>query len=182
MKHPRATPNGGAETPKRKVGRPTIYDDALITEICTLLGDGKSLSSICRMPGMPKIGSVLRRINEDPVFSERYAKARVAGVDAEFERLCDIQDEEPRVCERLGSVDAGWVAWRRLQTDTLKWALSKRAPARFAEKYGIGGAEGLPPIQTKTTEPDNSVARVIAYALDKGLKAANDPVPRQAVS
>jgi hypothetical protein len=181
MKNARATPKAGAKPPK-KMGRPTIFTPELIGEICTLLGDGKSLASICRMPGMPHIGSVLRRVHEDPDFGERYTKARVAGVDAEFERLCDIQDEEPRVCERLGSVDAGWVAWRRLQVDTLKWALSKRAPARFAEKYGLGNAIDLGPLQTKVLEPDNGLARLVARALDLGLKAANDPHPRQAAS
>ena len=38
-----------------------------------------------------------------------------------------------------GKVDAGYVQWRRLQADALKWELSKLEPKRFGEKLELDG-------------------------------------------
>ncbi len=71
--------------------------------------------------------------SEDPALADQYARARATGADAEFEDLNDAIEEEP---ERTpaGTIDAAWVAWKRVQIDTKKWSLGKKAPKKYGEK------------------------------------------------
>lgn len=55
------------------------------------------------------------------------------GADNDFEKLGELQDEQPPKDE-AGKIDSAWVAWRRLQVDTMKWALAKKAP-KYSDRY-----------------------------------------------
>ena len=37
----------------------------------------------------------------------------------------------------MHGVDIGWVAWKRVQIDTMKWLLSKRNPKKYGDKIGL---------------------------------------------
>ena len=97
------------------------------------LSTGESLRAICRDDGMPDFATVKRWAADDEVFRAQYVRAREEGTEAEFEALEDLQEELPERTPQ-GSVDTGWVAWKRLQIDTKKWALSKKAPKKYGEK------------------------------------------------
>ena len=100
--------------------------------ICALVAEGKSLREAARAEGLSHTAFLLW-CNERPELANQYARARATGTDAEFEELEALQAEEPRL-NASGSVDPGWVAWKRLQVDTKKWALSKKAPKKYGEK------------------------------------------------
>lgn len=72
----------------------------------------------------------------DQEFSKRYARALSIRTERDFELLeDDLKVDPPMVSTKFGEyVDAGWVAWKRLQVDTRKWALSKRNPKKYGEK------------------------------------------------
>ena len=48
--------------------------------------------------------------------------------------------------------DATAVARNKLRVDARKWLASKMAPKKYGDKLGIGGADGLDPVQSVTRE------------------------------
>jgi hypothetical protein len=79
---------------------------------------------------------ILLKVSRDKEFAEQYARAMSIRTDHDFETLEDeLKVTPPMVSTKFGEyVDAGWVAWKRLQVDTRKWALSKRNPKKYGEK------------------------------------------------
>ena len=110
-------------------------------KVCELVAEGQSLRAACEAVGV-KNPTFLLWCDKDAALAEQYARAREKGIDAEFERLQEAVEEPP---ERgpSGGVDAGWVAWKRLQVDTKKWALSKKAPKKYGDKLDIEHKGGL---------------------------------------
>lgn len=100
--------------------------------ICAAVAEGKSLRTAAKEQGLSHTAFLLW-CREDQELANQYARARDTGTDAEFEDLDILQNEQPERDER-GKVDPGWVAWKRLQIDTKKWALSKKAPRKYGEK------------------------------------------------
>jgi hypothetical protein len=100
--------------------------------VCALVAEGQSLRKACEAESI-KAPTFLLWCSERESLAEQYARARALGNDAEFEALSELQDMAPQLGPS-GSVDAGWVAWKRLQIDTKKWELSKKAPKKYGEK------------------------------------------------
>jgi hypothetical protein len=100
--------------------------------VCEAIASGMSLRKAAEVIGVDH-STVLFWARERPEFANQYARARDIGTDVEFDALSDIQSEQP---ERgpSGGVDPGWVAWKRLQIDTKKWEIAKKAPKKYGEK------------------------------------------------
>lgn len=124
-----------------------MYSQEVADSICAQVADGDSLRKACIAHGTTHT-TFLRWCNDNDALANQYARARLTGTDAEFEALAEIQDAAP-VLSPTGSVDSGWVAWKRLQIDTMKWALSKKAPRKYGDK-----------IET-TIEAGESVQRIV---------------------
>jgi hypothetical protein len=105
--------------------------------VCAKVAEGLSLRKACEAEGMTH-PTFLRWCDEDKALADQYARARATGTDAEFEALNELQDMEPQTGPS-GTVDAGWVAWKRLQVDTKKWELSKKAPKKYGDKVELAG-------------------------------------------
>ena len=101
-------------------------------KVCELVAEGQSLRAACDSLGFSHC-TFLDWCRDSEELANQYARAREDGCDAEFDRLQEAVEEQP---ERgpSGGVDAGWVAWKRLQVDTKKWALSKKAPKKYGDK------------------------------------------------
>lgn len=115
--------------------------------ICSAVADGKSLRTAAKENGISHTAFLLW-CREDEALANQYARARETGTDAEFEDLADLQAEAPER-DQHGKVDPGWVAWKRLQVDTKKWALSKKAPRKYGEKaeVSLSGEIGIRKIE-----------------------------------
>jgi len=113
----------------------------IVQQICDLMSEGMSLRKACIEVGVTR-PTFLRWMDEDSALADQYARARSVGIDAEFERLEELQQEQP---ERgpTGGVDSGWVAWRRLQIDAKRWQLSKQAPKKYGDKIDVAHSGGL---------------------------------------
>ncbi len=63
--------------PKKK-GRPSLYTEALVAQICRRLAEGETLRAICRDPAMPDKATILRWLGdkEKADFRDQYAHAR----------------------------------------------------------------------------------------------------------
>ena len=132
----------------KKLGRPSIYSDALAHEICRRLGDGESLRKICLDDGMPDKATVMNWLTTKPDFLDQYARAREIQAETQFDEIIDIVDQPPElsyVTDKNGELievkfDATYVAWMKLRVDTRKWTA-----ARMSRKYN----ERITPVEEK---------------------------------
>lgn len=128
------------QKPKRKPGRPSIYSDELAEKICTLLAEGNTLTSICKMDGMPGLTTVMQwAMDDEHPFAALYARARERQIDTMAESIVDIADEEDDPNSR------------RVRVDARKWLASKMAPKRYGDR-----------VQNEHTGPDGKPLQLAA--------------------
>lgn len=127
---------------KRPRGRPREAVPAKAAEeIIDVIADGKPLREHCRQEGKPKWRTVYHWLEKDPDFVARFAHAREMGGDAIAEKALELADEEPPIVD--GKVDAGHVAWKRLQIDTRLKLLAKWNPKKYGDKVALEHGGGL---------------------------------------
>ena len=132
------------------VGRPTKYTPKIAERIMLRMYEGETLRKICQDESMPARSTVhLWRIrNKD--FSDQYAHARRAQVEARMEDAAEIADELPtcRVPDPDGGVstriDGAGIQRNRLRVDLAKWEASKllhgmlsSAPLDYGDKVEV---------------------------------------------
>lgn len=106
-----------------------------LTDICNQLAEGKSLRELCENQGYCE-RSVYRRLRDDEAFSQEYARARKTWADAQLETIIEVSKD----------VDLG-ADHKRVQIDTLKWAMGKMN-GKYSDKVKhVGGDDGDAPIQ-----------------------------------
>lgn len=124
--------------------------------------NGESMVRICNDEGMPSRMTVFNWLDEDPVFLDKYRRARGIQADYLHDTMTDI--EENILDDKLKS-DAGRVVlWSR------QWRAARLSPRKYGEKHQIGGAEDLPAI--KVEHDQNEAVRRIAFLLDKAGRDA----------
>lgn len=111
------------------------YTPELGLEICEGLQDGESLLSVCRRLNL-KESTVRFWTRENANFAANYARAREDGDDIEFERLAELQAEQPPL-DQYGKVDPGWVSWQKNRVDTAKWMLARKRPKKYSDKVDV---------------------------------------------
>lgn len=109
------------------------YRQRVMSLICDLLANGKTLRSICQaVEGMPNIATVMRWLGESKELCEQYARARQLQADFYADEIIDIADTEPDP----------QVA--RIRTDVRKWHASKTSPKKYGDKITHSGDEENP--------------------------------------
>lgn len=68
---------------------PSGYSEAVAGAICERLAIGESLTSVCRDPAMPAIGTVYYWLRRHPEFVERYRRAKSFARDLLVEAACE---------------------------------------------------------------------------------------------
>jgi hypothetical protein len=124
-----------------KTGRPSIYTDELVHEICVRLGLGESLRKICSDEHMPHIATVMMWLTKKPEFLEQYTRAREIQAETQFDELIEIADQPPElshVVDKNGELvevkfDSSYVQWMKLRIDTRKWTAARMAPKKYGE-------------------------------------------------
>ena len=137
---------------KKQASKPRVESaDAIKKRICEALSDGIPLRQVCREVGMPAWRTVYDWMDADEPFSAAIARARDVGHDAIAEESMRIVDAEP---ERTpsGTVDPGSVSHAKLRAEHRLKLLAKWNPKKYGDKLGIGGADGLDPVQSVTRE------------------------------
>lgn len=116
-------------SPKRPVGRLSLFTEELADSICERIANGESLRQIGGTNGMPIESTIHRWIIQDPDFASKYARAR--------ERQGDLMDEEQMVLKHKlesGEVDP---AAGRVILGILQWRAAKLAPKKYGDKLDI---------------------------------------------
>ena len=114
--------------------------------------EGQTLRQISTVADMPTWEHMRASLRASPALASRYARARVLGAEA----------FEDRLLQEVHSISGEDTAAMRLRIDTLKWIMSKRAPARYGEK-AVPLAQAEP-----TAQPDGrprTIRRVIVDPL-----------------
>lgn len=139
----------------QKIGRPSIFTEAIADVICERMADGESLRTICAAEDMPNKATVFRWL-ADPAhraFRDQYARARDAMADALFDDTLEIADDARNDwMERRDDKGAGWQAngehiqRSKLRIDTRKWMAGRLAPKKYGERVlnEHSGPDGAP--------------------------------------
>lgn len=112
-------------------GRPTIYNDELVSEICQRIADGESLRSICRDDHMPHKATVLLWVvdGKHSQFRDQYVHAREA---AGFSHADEALELRHSVLDGTYDPQAARVA-----LDALKWGAERMAPKKHSTRQEI---------------------------------------------
>jgi hypothetical protein len=118
------------------LGRPSSYTDEKAQRICELMALGRSLKSICEDDDQPDYKTVMRWLDSNESFRQKYAHAREkqgAYLAAEIVEIADAASNEEY--QRA-----------RLRVDARKWYASKLAPKVYGERVSteLSGPGGGP--------------------------------------
>ncbi len=97
------------------------YENKILEE----LAKGKSLISICKILKI-SYPTVDKWLAKDPIFSERYARARATQIDYLAEDTLEISDNEKI------SPDS-----RRIRVETRKWFASRMNPKKYGDSQTV---------------------------------------------
>ena len=123
------------------MGRPSDYTVEQADAISEHIANGKSLVGWCAQEGRPSYTSVMRWLQANQSFRDKYACARSAQADYLAEEIVQISDT-PLMGVTTKVDDSGkrettegdMLQHRRLQVDARKWYASKLAPKKYGEK------------------------------------------------
>lgn len=137
-------------------GRPTDFTQEAADLICEEIAKGRTLAAVCadegaEFDGLPSERTVYRWLQANPDFCQQYAHAHERQADREF--------EEAREIAAAATPENVQVA--RLQIDTIKWRVAKRAPRKYGDKVTTEhtGPDGGP-IQYAVMSREERAARI----------------------
>ena len=164
---------------KAKIGRPSLYTEALAAKLCLRLAEGETLRSVCHDEKMPGKTTVLRWLGDEKNtdFRGQYAHAREMQADALFDEALEIADDVSGdwSTDKDGKkvLDHENIQRSRLRVDTRKWAAGKMAPKRYGDKIqhtgdGGGPIRVRPDLSKLTSEELDVLERILGRATDAG--------------
>lgn len=130
-------------------GRPTVYTEAIATEIIERIAEGEPLRRVCADDHLPHPRTVRGWVLENRSgFSPLYARARELCLDAWADEIVEIADDgrnDTYVNDRGNEVMDGDVVQRsRLRVDTRKWLMSRLRPSKYGDRIDIGSSPDRP--------------------------------------
>ena len=107
------------------------YSEEAYAKVLDRIALGEPTGSICREKGMPGTDAFWSKLNRDPTYAARYARAKAAAMELMADETLRIADET-KTCTDHVQVNAA-----RLRVDTRKFLMAKLAPKRFGDKLEI---------------------------------------------
>jgi len=152
-------------------GRPSLYNDQIVEEICEEIARGAALHRLCEdRKDFPAESAVYRWLEKHDDFREKYARARERQAERRAEEIILIADTEK---------DA---AVARNRIDARKWAAAKLLPKKYGEKYTteITGPGGGPvELVARRAIPDD-IDEARLKSIEAALRLAITP-PREEI-
>lgn len=130
------------------------YMAAMIGVVCQSMREGLTARKACNMHGV-QFATMRLWCSKNPDFEAQYQAARQALYEHWEEDIVDIADDQQQGFiikdTPLGrSVESrDMMEHRKLRINSRQWLLARRVPRTFGDKMALGGADDLPPIQTK---------------------------------
>ncbi len=133
------------------------------------MSEGLSDRKAAAMHGLP-VFNFWRWCGENPVYQQQYAEARETLYRHWETDILEIADEQQqgqiRKQKLLGDEieTRDMIEHRKLRVHTRQWLLGKLKPKQYGDKMALGGADDLPPIQSKsdvTLAPEDAYKQMI---------------------
>lgn len=124
----------------KTAGRPTLYTKELADRICSLIIEGKSLSSIVKTEkGMPNADTVFNWLSLNKEFSENYARATEQRTEAQLEDLNNIGEQAIKASKQyIDSKGSNAVVQAyKVKADNLKWVMARMKPKKYGDKIDM---------------------------------------------
>lgn len=119
--------------------RPTKYSEKMASTICEMIGDGKSLKSICLEESMPSKSSVYKWLLEQPKFSDMYRLSREIQCETLMDEIMDIADDSSNdtTKDRDGNdrTDSEAIQRSKLRVDARFKFASQVAPQKYGTQH-----------------------------------------------
>lgn len=143
-------------SPARKPGRPSIFTDEKLEEICDRLCNGEPLAQICRDEGMPAARTVREWVEKHPNISAAIARARESGEEwlaaeclliAKTPQMGVTIIEKPNEAGELVVVErrtADMTRHREMNIDIRLKLLAKWNPKKWGDKLEHSGNDAAP--------------------------------------
>lgn len=119
------------------MGRPSDYTLEQADDICAHIAGGRSLVSWCAVENHPDYATVMRWLQKQPEFRDKYACARQDQADFLAEEIVQIADDglnDTYVTDDGVRTNQDVIARSRLRVDARKWYASKLAPKKYGDK------------------------------------------------
>ena len=161
-------------------GRPRVYNDELLYELCERIGNGERLQDICKDERMPSAFTVWHWVTLDPKFEAAYTAALNARAELKLDKMEAIaadgtHDNELDADAEVPTVKPNKEALGRsqLRIDTIKWRLSRELPKRFGEPQPTAAApEFAAPAQPALPPPTKIDLSAAMDAITRGTAVA----------
>jgi predicted Zn-dependent protease len=123
------------------MGRPTLYSEELADKICMLVAStDEGLDHICEQhEDLPAATTIYQWRFKYPDFSQKYLLAKKFQAELFAESTLRIAKQKAVYFDSDGNerVDAGHVAWQKLNVNTRQWHASKLAPKIYGDQKQI---------------------------------------------
>ncbi len=110
--------------PKKHLPEEHIFKPHQKEYVLAQVATGRTIKSLSKELGF-KLSIIWHMCEQDTVFRDGLARARVQGVDSLVDDILEISDEEPDV-QRA-----------RLKTDNIKWIASKLQPNKYGDRIDV---------------------------------------------
>lgn len=135
-----------------RMGRPSMYTEALGLAICGWIKQGYTLRQIGSLPNMPDKSTIIRWLAAHDDFCDHYARAGEIRALVMVDEIVEIADDSRNDwIEREGKDGAvelvpneERVTRARLRIDSRKWLMAKMAPKRYGDRIAVTGKDGGP--------------------------------------
>ena len=156
------TGKGDKAVASAKLGRPSLYSEAMAHDICERLSTGQSLASICEGKGMPNVATIFRWLEKEASFRDLYTHARDNMAHAIFDECLVIADEATGDIDKEGNPNNTNVQRAKLRIDTRFRMAGKLNPKVYSDRMEQLGAN---PVTI-----NNNTLNIDARALDAGQR------------
>jgi len=111
---------------KGKMGRPTLYTEALAFRICEKVAACEAVHQFAGKDGIPNEATIYRWLNEHKDFCENYTRARERQADRMVAECREIADTDK---EKMGAVERD-----RLRVMVRQWGAERMAPKKYGAR------------------------------------------------
>lgn len=129
------------------IGRPTVRLPEYVDEICVHIAHGGSLVDWCAQDGKPGYSTIMRWIDEDAPFRDKYTRAQEAQGDYFADKIVTTAEN----CE----LDPVAIQKARLEIDSYKWAAGKRKPKVYGDKLNVE-SQGAVEVRVSYATPEKT--------------------------
>lgn len=124
--------------------------------VIKLIRNGSGLRAACRKVGVPD-NTFLGWVAAEPALAEQYARALDCGYDVEADQIIALSQKDYNLVRNKNGalvIDPGEVQARKLEIDTRKWILARRAPKKYGDRVTteISGPDGGPVQQSVSVQ------------------------------